>query len=106
MTPEGRIKSKFSRGLKGLQVKYPGMLMIRMPVPHGRGLPWLDYVICANGQYILVEAKRDENHEPTPQQKATIREGKSAGAVVLLVYNDPTIQAALCHIETKLNETK
>jgi hypothetical protein len=101
MTPEGKIKKKFSAGLKELQERY-GKLMIRMPVSRGMGKPLLDYLLCVRGLFMLVEAKRDADHELTPQQKATRLECIDAGGIVLTVYDDATIEAALSAIENEI----
>ncbi len=97
MTPEGKIKAKFNKGLKEIQRNY-GNLMIRMPVTRGMGKPMLDYVLCANGRFVMIEAKRDEDHKLTPQQNATVRECLDAGGRVLVVCDDITIDDALGHI--------
>lgn len=101
MTPEGKIKAKFNKGLKKLQEQHKH-LMVRMPVTRGMGKPLLDYLICAAGRFVLVEAKRDEHHGLTPQQKSTQYECICAGGLVLVVYDDETIAQALSIIKCLL----
>jgi hypothetical protein len=98
MTPEGLIKKEFNKGLKELQERY-GKLMVRMPVSRGMGKPLLDYLLCANGRFVLVEAKRDVKHDLTPQQKRTRDECLAAGGEVLVVYDATSINQILRYIE-------
>jgi|SRR5579864_641531 len=101
MTPEGKIKKKFSAGLKELQERY-GKLMIRMPVSRGMGKPLLDYLLCVKGKFVLVEAKRDADHGLTTQQKITRLECIDAGGIVFTVYDDESIEAVLSVIENEI----
>ena len=94
MTPEGRIKSMMTKRLKIIQARYPGMLAYRMPVLRGMGKPLLDYIVCANGQWIMIETKRSAKHDLTAQQKATMREFEAAGARVWRVYDEVTADGA------------
>lgn len=102
MTPEGKIKAKFNKGLKILKEKYGHSIMVRMPVSRGMGKPLLDYLFCVRGKFILVEAKRDAEHELTPQQKTTRDECLDAGGTVLVIYDDSTIKDALSCLEMVL----
>jgi hypothetical protein len=95
MTPEGRIKAKFNRGLAKLKEKHGKKLWVRMPVSRGMGMPWLDYHLCTHGRTIAVEAKRDADHDLTGQQKMTKRELEAAGAYVFVVYDDRSIAHTL-----------
>lgn len=106
MTPEGRIKREFNKGLAILKERYPGKLWVRMPVSRGFGLPWLDYHLCAAGQTIAIEAKRDVKHKFSPQQEATARDLTRAGALVLAIYDHWTIVIALEHIEKVLSDAR
>lgn len=106
MTPEGRIKREFNKGLAILKERYPGALWVRMPVSRGFGLPWLDYHMCAAGQTIAVEAKRDKKHDLSPQQQATDRELMKAGALVYVICDEITIRYALNEIEKVLSHAR
>lgn len=103
MTPEGKIKAMFNKGLAGIKERYPGKLWRRMPVTRGMGDPWLDYHLCVStgdyGHTIAVEAKRDAHHDLTPQQKQTSKELVAAGATVLVIYDKETVDSALFRIE-------
>jgi len=98
-TPEGRIKAKFNKRIKEIQARYPGRLFVRMPVTRGMGKPLLDYLFCANGKFIAVEAKRDENHKITPQQKATMAEINNAMGMVFCVCDEGTIDCVATIID-------
>lgn len=102
MTPEGRIKREFNKGLAILKERYPGKLWVRMPVSRGFGLPWLDYHLCVNGRTYAIEAKRDAKHDLSPQQKATKRDLEAAGARVDVICDDASIGFALYRIEKEL----
>jgi hypothetical protein len=99
VTPEGRIKKIVTAGLKAIQVRYPGKLWYRMPVSRGMGLPWLDYHGCVVGLTFAIETKRDFEHDLTAQQKHTQYELICAGALVFIVYDTATAEAALQSIE-------
>lgn len=101
-TPEGRVKAKFNKEIKAIQARHPGKLFARMPVIRGMGKPLLDYLFCANGKFIAVEAKRDDTHDLTPQQKATAREMAAAGAETYKVYDEFSAMCIAAQIERYL----
>ena len=78
MTEEGKVKAKINAILK----KYP--IYEYMPVPYGLGKSSLDYLICAGGQFIAIEAKKPYA-EPTARQDETIRQIKAAGGKVFII---------------------
>jgi hypothetical protein len=88
MTPEGKIKQKVSALLKS----YGDRVYYNMPVPGGYGESMLDYVICANGAFAMVETKRPTK-EPTPRQHVIRRMVEQAGGIVFRVNDDDSLQA-------------
>lgn len=89
MTPEGKIKAKFSAKLRKLNHVWRFM-----PVQQGYGLPALDYLLCVAGHFVAVETKADDK-QPTPRQLKTINEMHAAGGLVFVVYDDATIDACI-----------
>jgi hypothetical protein len=77
-TPEGKVKEAIKAVLKRMGAYY------HMPVQNGMGKPSLDFVICAKGKFVAIEAKAD-NGKLTLRQELTIEEMRKAGAVVLVV---------------------
>ena len=103
MTPEGRVKKDMTTGLKRIQALYPGRLVYWMPVVRGMGKTMLDYLVCADGRFVMIETKRDDKHDLTALQKQTRREVEAAGGTVLLVYDVTTAVAAAKKIEAMLH---
>lgn len=99
MTPEAKIKALVKKGLAWIERDHPGKIAARMPVSRGMGKPWLDFVLCVRGRYVLIETKRDANHPLTLQQKITKAEFEDAGAVVFLVYDRVTCLVAIMALE-------
>lgn len=89
-TPEGRIRAKFDRALKGLEECYKFK-----PVQMGLGAPSLDYLFCVRSNFVAVELKRDANHKMSGRQSQTAKEIRAAGGLVLLVYDDRSIERAI-----------
>ena len=82
MTPEGKIKRAISRVLDKFKGTY-----IFMPVPGGYGPSSLDYLLCANGHFIAIEAKAP-GKKPTPRQKFIIRQITQAGGTVFVIDDE------------------
>lgn len=64
MTPEGRVKEKIKKLLDSYMP-----LWYFMPVSGGfgkQGIP--DFIICANGTFVVVEAKAEDGHVTSLQQ--------------------------------------
>lgn len=95
MTPEGKIKNRFNKRLKQL---YADKVYRFMPVQTGYGAPGLDYYMCAGGYFVAVETKADKNKSLTPRQQATKAAIEAAGGLVLVVFDDDSIQYALYRI--------
>lgn len=106
-TPEGKVKNFVRRELDRLRQRYNDRLFIRMPPASIYGKPMLDWLIIAErnrvGRAFMIEAKRDEKHDLTPQQQATKREAENAGCKVFKVYDERTAVLAVAEIEGWLN---
>lgn len=83
---EGVVKAAFKKMCK----KYP-YVYLHMPVMNGMGSPTLDFVMCVNGLFFGVEAKRPSVKKPTPRQEETMSEMAAAGAFVFMVNSDESI---------------
>lgn len=86
-TPEGKIKDK----IKTLCKKYAPDVYYHMPVQNGMGKPTLDFIVCAYGRFIGVEAKAP-GKGPTPRQVQTMKEMTDAGGYVALVDGDKSLE--------------
>ena len=86
MTPEGKVKDK----IKKLLVKHGAYF--DMPVSNGMGKPSLDFIVCSNGYYMGLEAKA-EGKTPTPRQLNTMRQMAEAGAAVMVVHDEASLEA-------------
>lgn len=80
-TPEGKIKERIKALLKAFGV------YVHMPVQNGFGDPSLDFVICAGGLFLAIEAKAP-GKKPTARQELTIAAMEAAGAFVFVVSGE------------------
>ncbi len=86
-TPEGKIKSKLDKMLKGLGVWY----FPPQAGPFGSaGIP--DRIVCCRGHFIGIEAKADAKKKPTDLQAACMAKIEAAGGKCFVVYDDETIE--------------
>lgn len=90
MTPEGKIKARLDRALKGISGCYKFK-----PVLNGMGSPSLDYILCVRSNWVAIETKASAAHHMTPRQKETARQMREAGGTVLLVYDDKSLERAI-----------
>lgn len=95
-TPEGKIKNKFNRRLKQV---FGDKVYRFMPVQTGYGAPGLDYYLCAGGYFIAVETKADKSKTLTPRQLTTKAAIEAAGGLVLVAFDDESIEYALFRID-------
>jgi len=88
MTPEGKIKKKLDKMLKGK----PGVWSFPPQAgPFGSaGIP--DRIVCANGKFIGIEAKATANLKPTALQQQCMDKIEAAGGKCFVVYDDETIK--------------
>lgn len=90
MTPEGKIKKRFSEKLSKLN-----HIFRFMPVQNGMGLPGLDFFLSVNGRFVAVEAKANAKLKPTPRQELTMAAIRQAGGHVFIIYDDASIDACI-----------
>jgi|TARA_R110002051_G_scaffold64488_1_gene117602 hypothetical protein len=93
MTPEGKIKQKIDKLLKR-----KGIWFFKPQAgPYGRsGVP--DYIVCARGAFIGIEAKSDKTKKPTALQTQCMEKIVGGGGKCFVVYD----QATLEHVEDAL----
>lgn len=81
-TPEVKVKKQIRKLLDELGVYYA------MPIGTGYGNSGVpDFLVCANGTFIGVEAKAGKN-KPTALQEEHMRRIRSAGGVAMVVNED------------------
>jgi hypothetical protein len=84
MTPEGKVKAAINKILDNY-VK-GGDVYKFMPVPGGFGPSSLDYVLCVQGIFVAIEAKKPGG-KPTARQLFIARQIKQAGGKVFFIEN-------------------
>lgn len=65
-----------------------------MPVQTGYGAPALDFLLCIRGRFIAIETKAP-GKKLTPQQEITKTQIETAGGIVLIVWDEPTLAIAM-----------
>jgi hypothetical protein len=90
VTPEGRVKKKVKAALDkfGLEV------WRFMPVQRGFGSPALDYLLCVRGRFVAIETKAP-GKKLTPLQEVTKKAMEDAGAIVLVVWDETSLELAV-----------
>lgn len=86
MTPEGAIKREINKLLD----KY-GCYRF-MPVPTRFGKKTIDYLVCAGGYFLGIEAKAPGG-KPTPLQEITLEQIHQAGGMIIVVDGPVSLQA-------------
>jgi hypothetical protein len=84
MTPEGKVKEKVKKLLKGYGAYQ------HWPVSNGMGAPSLDCIGCFEGRYFAVETKAP-GKKPTLRQEVTIGEIRAARGLVFVVDGDESL---------------
>jgi hypothetical protein len=87
MTPEGKIKAKINKLLD----HYGNRVYRYMPVPGGYGRPTIDYLVCFDGLFIGIEAKKP-GEGPTERQSGTLEDIRGAGGSTFVVSNEAELQ--------------
>ncbi len=64
-----------------------------MPVQSGYGSPALDYLLCYKGRFVAIETKAP-GKKLTSLQESTKASMEAAGALVLVVDDDESLEAA------------
>ena len=98
MTPEGRVKAKVKRELAALAQDGYRVYTFR-PVQNGMGAPSLDILNCINGWFVAIETKAP-GKLLTDRQQTTATQMHEAGALVLVVSDDATLELAFDRIRT------
>ncbi len=93
MTPEGRIKKLVKAKLAPLVENHQCWAF--MPVQSGFGIPALDFLLCINGWFVAIETKKSANAKLTDRQQATKRDMEEAGGIVLVVYDEASLDRAM-----------
>lgn len=88
MTPEGKVKTAINKVVDNY-VK-SGDVYKFMPVPGGFGPSSLDYILCIQGKFVAIEAKRPGG-KATARQHFIARQIKQAGGMVFFIENDVDI---------------
>ena len=90
MTPEGRVKAKVK---KALEVLGPNCWRF-MPVQNGYGSVALDFLCSINGRFVAIETKAP-GKKLTPLQEGTKSQIEAAGGIVLVVWDEPSLDIAM-----------
>lgn len=90
MTPEGRVKAKVK---KALEVLGPNCWRF-MPVQNGFGSVALDFLCSINGRFVAIETKAP-GKKLTALQEGTKSLIEAAGGVVLIVWDEPSLDIAM-----------
>lgn len=78
-TPEGRVKAQIKKLLNEHNAYYV------MPVSNGMGVHGVpDFLICAGGRFIAVEAKAGDN-KPTALQESHLQKIRDKGGIALVI---------------------
>jgi len=82
-TDEGKVKDEIKKIFRKFDLYY------FMPVQMGYGATGVpDFLVCANGYFIGVEAKATHKDEPTGLQVKNLKEIQDAGGQSLVIHKD------------------
>jgi hypothetical protein len=98
MTPEARVKKK----IRELLDSYGDKLYYYMPVPGGYGRTTIDYLICARGIFVGIEAKGRPGQGPTERQEGVIEDIRAAGGTVFVINDDGSLGALRIWLESAM----
>lgn len=90
MTPEGRVKKMVKKALDTLG---PDCWRF-MPVQTGYGSPALDYLLAIRGRFVSIETKAP-GKKLTPLQEGTKAAIEAAGGIVLVVWDETSLELAM-----------
>jgi glyoxylate utilization-related uncharacterized protein len=89
-TPEGLVKQKVNKALATL-----GKDCYRfMPVQSGYGAKTLDYLLAIRGRFVAIETKAP-GKALTPLQEITKTRIEEAGGIVLVVWDESSLEIAM-----------
>lgn len=72
-----------------------------MPVPAGYGTQSVDFLVCFDGLFIAIEAKR-RGARPTPRQENTLEQIRAAGGSTFVVSDDASLEVLEIFLERLL----
>jgi hypothetical protein len=87
MTPEGKIKARINKLLDS----YEGHMYRYMPVPSGYGKQSVDYLVCVDGLFVGIEAKKP-GERPTARQDGVLEDIRAAGGSTFVVNDDASLE--------------
>ena len=88
MTPEAKIKNKINKLLYSFGEK----VYFFMPVPSGYGRSSIDYLLCVDGLFVGLEAKKPKG-KPTLRQQGVLEDIRAAGGSTFVIDDDDDIEA-------------
>lgn len=86
MTPEARIKIR----IKKLLDSFGERIYYFMPVPSGYGAATIDYLLCIDGLFVGIEAKRPGG-KPTLRQDGVLEDIRRANGSTFVVSDDESL---------------
>jgi hypothetical protein len=89
MKTEKQVKDEIKKYLKSRGAYF------FMPVQFGYGAATLDFLVCLNGRFVGIEAKKEGKAECTPRQRQTILDIKNAGGIAFIADRLETVKAYL-----------
>lgn len=89
-TPEGRVKARVKKALDKLGAECWRF----MPVQTGFGAPALDFLLTVRGHFVAIETKAP-GKKLTPLQETTKAAIEAAGGIVLVVWDESTLEIAM-----------
>jgi hypothetical protein len=97
MTPEGLTKKAIRKILDG----YKPSLYYFMPVQAGYGKRTVDFLVCYEGNFLAIEAKR-RGAKPRKIQLAILDEIRKAGGLTFVIDDEPdSLYALRAYLESK-----
>lgn len=85
MTPEGKVKKEIKQYLDSIGAYY------FMPVQMGYGAKTVDFLVCVNGAFVAIEAKRP-GKDATAFQKQTIAQVENAGGIAFVATSASQVE--------------
>lgn len=86
VTPEAKVKKK----IKELLDSFDTRLYYYMPVPSGYGKTTIDYLICFDGLFVGIEAKKPRG-KPTLRQEGVLEDIRAAGGSTFVIDDDDDV---------------
>lgn len=98
-TPEGVIKEQIKKTLD----KYGDSVYKFMPVQYGYGAATIDYLVCADGLFVGIEAKRP-GAKPTPRQENVLSDIRRAGGTTFVIDDEEDVKALDIFLERMMRK--